>query len=107
MIESKLDPLYTSIFEATSGIMFLATPHRGSAAASLGSIAAKIVKCTPALTINKRLLQRLEKHSDYLEEKSHHFSRICSSIAIYTFYETIKTNGIMVFSAVLISSISA
>jgi hypothetical protein len=78
------------------GIIFLATPHKGSTAANLGVIAARAVRCTAVVNINRKLLKRLEKHNDFLEEKSHHFSRISSGFTIYTFYETMKTKGIMV-----------
>lgn len=96
LIEAKLDTRYTSIFDATSGIIFLGTPHRGSSAASLGSIAARVARYSLLINPNMRLLQKLQLYNDFLSEKSHQFSKICSSFRIFSFYETQKTNGIMV-----------
>lgn len=96
LIEAKIDPQYTSIFDATSGIIFLATPHKGSSAATLGSVAARIARLTMLINVNAKLIRRLESQNSYLVEKSHHFSKLCSKFEIFTFYETIKYRGIMV-----------
>lgn len=96
LIEAKIDPQYMSIFDATSGIVFLATPHKGSSAATLGSVAARIARLTMLVNVNAKLIRRLESQNSYLIEKSHHFSKLCSKFEIFTFYETIKIRGIMV-----------
>jgi protein SERAC1 len=81
---------------ATLGIIFLGTPHRGSSAANLGSTAARVARYSLLVNPNTRLLQKLQLHNDFLSEKSHQFSKICSSFKIFSFYETQKTKGIMV-----------
>ncbi|TAQ90814.1 hypothetical protein B7494_g887 [Chlorociboria aeruginascens] len=96
LIEAKLDALYTPIFDATVGIIFLATPHKGSFAANFGSIVASVAHLSMLFKPNTRLIRRLERHNDFLSEKSHHFSKICSRIKIFSFYETCETNRIMV-----------
>ncbi|KAK0727535.1 hypothetical protein B0T26DRAFT_672189 [Lasiosphaeria miniovina] len=96
LIEAKLGLVYRSIFEATTGIVFLATPHRGSsAAANLGAVAAGIARYTMVVSFNVRLIRRLESRNNYLVVKSHHFSEIYSRFNIYTIYKMVRIGRIM------------
>ncbi|KAI9766755.1 MAG: hypothetical protein M1839_004772 [Geoglossum umbratile] len=91
LIESILNPaLYGSILPSTAGILFLGTPHRGSATANIGSIAARIAKKTVIFETNTGLLRSLERDSKDLFDKANQFCNICETAKIYSFYETLS-----------------
>jgi hypothetical protein len=85
------------ILPATYGIIFLGTPHRGSAVATLGKIAQEITKIlwkSPNITV----LRDLEVNSQTLERVGRGFSQILveKEVKIHSFREERKTKGIMV-----------
>ncbi|KAK3997963.1 hypothetical protein QBC44DRAFT_303083 [Cladorrhinum sp. PSN332] len=95
LIDASLDPQYQSIRNATTGIVFLGTPHRGSAAADLGGTIANVVAAAiPGFRIlNRDLLNNLRRNNQTLIEISGNFSRICASINIHSFFETVPQGG--------------
>ncbi|KAF3071780.1 hypothetical protein CFAM422_006224 [Trichoderma lentiforme] len=88
---------YVSIRKATRGIVFLATPFRGTAFQDIASWAEPVLK-TWAL-LGKRsvtqLLDSVKKSTSYLEELVRTFTRVCqdkdSPCKVHTFYETRET----------------
>lgn len=88
---------YVSIRKATRGIVFLATPFRGTAFQDIASWAEPVLK-TWAL-LGKRsvtqLLDSVKKSTFYLEELVRTFTRVCqdrdSPCKAHTFYETRET----------------
>ena len=89
-MEAELTARYRSIRAATTGIVFLSTPHQGSRAANIGSVVASVVKtATPGIRIFAQdNLRDLKRDSSALFEISSKFSNICAGISIHTFYET-------------------
>ncbi|TVY19661.1 Protein SERAC1 [Lachnellula arida] len=83
---------YNEISSTVKGIMFLATPHRGSSSASLSALLKMIAQL--ATTVSKRggtfradLLQDLEKDAKVLTQISQEFRNRHEGIKIATFYE--------------------
>ena len=87
------------ILPATHGIIFLGTPHRGSAVASLGKIAQEV---TGVLwkTPNTSVLRDLEVNSQTLERVGKGFQQILTEreLEVQSFREELPTKGVMVRS---------
>ncbi|KAF7552936.1 hypothetical protein G7Z17_g3962 [Cylindrodendrum hubeiense] len=64
---------YTEIAGSTVGVVFLGTPHRGSAAAAWGALIASLAP--PQFSTEKSILRDLEEHSSTLTDRLHDFSR--------------------------------
>ena len=69
-------------------MVFLATPHKGSAfAQTLGSI----LKAAPGGSA-KAYVAELEKNSSSLQDINEQFRNICGDLELISFYETLKTS---------------
>jgi len=91
------------------GIMFLATPHRGSSSATLSALFKRIVEL--ATTLSKRgatfradLLQGMERNSKVLTQISIEFRNQHEGINIATFYEQKPIEILPLSAPVLLSS---
>jgi len=95
LVNAKLDETYHGVAQDTVGVVFLGTPHRGSAMADLGSIAASIAaSAMPGLMIsNPSALRTLRRNSDILFQIAGQFSNICKDISIHSFHETVPMSG--------------
>jgi len=85
------------ILPATHGIIFLGTPHRGSATATLGKMAQEITKILwkhPNLSV----LRDLEVSSQTLDRIGRGFCQILVErpLEIHSFREELPTKGVMV-----------
>jgi hypothetical protein len=76
------------INRVTRGVIFLATPHGGSATADYGKLIGSIFT---ALDVRKELIQDLGSNSQSLSQISGAFREHYDSLEIATFYETKKT----------------
>ena len=75
MLRAEVVPYLKEIYNATYGITFLGTPHRGSSIASLGKMAhnaSRVLWKRP----NTAVLQDLERHSTTLDRVGKGFSQI-------------------------------
>ncbi|SCO50241.1 uncharacterized protein FFMR_10204 [Fusarium fujikuroi] len=80
--------VYSPILKATTGIVFLGTPHRGSDLASWGILLSNLVSVTSmGKNIRKELLRTLSKDSDTLAEISKQFLQRAKSLKIMSFIE--------------------
>ncbi|EXA32954.1 hypothetical protein FOVG_15926 [Fusarium oxysporum f. sp. pisi HDV247] len=80
--------VYGPILKATTGIVFLGTPHRGSDLASWGFLLSNLVSITSiGKNIRKELLRSLSKDSDTLAEISRQFLQRAKSLKIMSFIE--------------------
>ncbi|KAG7429088.1 Ankyrin repeat domain-containing protein 50 [Fusarium oxysporum f. sp. raphani] len=83
---------YLEIAESTVGVVFLGTPHRGSAAASWGVLITSLAP--PQLTAENRILKDLEEQSSSLTDRLHDFSRwlFVESVPVVCFFEQLATD---------------
>lgn len=83
------------IYPKTHGIVFLGTPHRGSNTASLGSIAASVIKAV-GHDENTSIVRSLEVNSETLDKISDAFSRSLAlqEIRAYSFREELGMTNI-------------
>lgn len=108
-MQAQLDPLYTPILTATVGVVFLATPHRGSETADMATMAVRISRAVLPkflVTINKPLISSLKKDCGALFEKASGFTRICSLMKIYSFFEQDRLGGQVVRIYAMLPSIA-
>lgn len=98
---AEVVPHLKEIYNATYGIIFLGTPHRGSSIASLGTMAhnaSKVLWKRP----NTAVLQDLERHSTTLERVGKGFGQILVErmnsrpVEVHSFFEEKPTKGVMV-----------
>ena len=76
------------MIEHISTMVFLPTPHRGSAfAATLNNI----FKASPGGSA-KNYVAELETQSGSLQDINEQFRNICGNLMLVSFHETIKTN---------------
>jgi len=85
-ILGKHDQRFASLIASVTGIVFLATPHRGSQyARTLGNIlAAAPIQASP-----KSYLSALERQSPAIQDINEVFSHQCNSLQLVSFHETL------------------
>ena len=90
----------SKIVQATIGIAFLGTPHRGSRVASLGKIAFELSRLL-FQNPNIKALRVLERNSEILERISSSFEHVLTSnpLHVHSFREELETNGVLVVDA--------
>ncbi|KAJ3479534.1 hypothetical protein NLG97_g8298 [Lecanicillium saksenae] len=94
--------IYGEILQCTLGVVFLATPHRGSDTANLGNIFYTIANTSHAImTAGLRppvarieLLEYLTRNSKALQSLIGSSSHLLKNLSIVTFYENIVTPSI-------------
>jgi hypothetical protein len=87
-IIGKYDEQYASIISQIHAMLFLATPHRGSAYADFLN---SVLRTTPGLSA-KIYLSELEKASPSLQDINEQFRTVCGDIELVSLYENRKTN---------------
>ncbi|KAL8330754.1 hypothetical protein RB593_001636 [Gaeumannomyces tritici] len=81
--------IYGAIADTTAGVIFLATPHRGSGIAAPAELAAKILRVAQFGTgTNTKLVSNLRQNAAILWDISCQFVDRASALHIRTFYET-------------------
>lgn len=78
----------SKIIEQVRGIVFLATPHGGAGDAKLLNL---ILGASPFATSRKEYVTQLEPTSPVLQDINEQFSKVCSELALVSFYETMRT----------------
>ena len=88
---------FKDILENTRAIAFLGVPHQGSKSADFTHTLAYALKCASiGISTNTRLLASLKKNSPKLYDISEQFVERGKDLKIYTFYETLKMQGVQV-----------
>ncbi|EXJ92441.1 hypothetical protein A1O3_00992 [Capronia epimyces CBS 606.96] len=80
------DQAYREMFGSISGMVFLATPHRGSNLASTLSLILELL-----LQSKKRFIAALQEHSAAIEELNEQFRHVARRLDIISFYEECQT----------------
>ncbi|KAH8728410.1 hypothetical protein GQ44DRAFT_784152 [Phaeosphaeriaceae sp. PMI808] len=81
---------YTDLAAQTKAMVFLATPHRGSAYAQTLQ---NILKSVPGFS-GKSYVEELVRNSGTLQDINEQFRNICESLLLVSFHETAKTGPI-------------
>ncbi|KAH7000576.1 hypothetical protein EDB80DRAFT_618126, partial [Ilyonectria destructans] len=83
---------YTEIAGSTVGVVFLGTPHRGSAAAAWATLITSLAP--PQFSSEKRILKDLEERSGTSTDRLHDFSRwlFHESVSVVCCYEQLLTD---------------
>jgi pimeloyl-ACP methyl ester carboxylesterase len=76
-----------AIGQATKGIVFMGTPHRGSSPAKLAGLVANIARVAFRQHPNERLIHALTQDSDLLEHNRRSFASISVDLPIGSFFE--------------------
>ena len=86
-------PDLATIMDATRGIVFLGTPHRGSDAITLPKLIASVIEACQDVNVN--LLQDLEKESETLDRIGDSFSQILDrrTFKVFSFEEEFGMGG--------------
>ena len=87
-IVGRSDEQYASIVSQIQGMLFLATPHRGSASADTLN---NILRTTPGLSA-KLYISELERSSNSLQDINEQFRTTCTNVELVSLYETQRTN---------------
>ncbi|KAI8635320.1 hypothetical protein F5Y19DRAFT_7290 [Xylariaceae sp. FL1651] len=87
-IIGKTDPNFNNIVASIAGIVFLATPHKGS---QLAQTLNSILRTSPTSS-TKTYVAELEKNSSSLQDINEQFRNLCGTLELVSFYETAKTS---------------
>ena len=85
----KHDDEYKHIISKVHGIIFLATPHRGTSYAKMLN---HILSSAPLGAPPRDYIAELDTHSGSLEEINEQFRKVCGDLALVSFFETFKTS---------------
>jgi len=86
-LQGQLDPEYEHIIRAITGILFMATPHRGS---NLAETLSRILQVS-LISSSKNYVGDLIKNSFALQKINDQFRHIAPKLNIVSFYETQPT----------------
>lgn len=95
VVESDQTPSFSDIVEDTKSVIFLGTPHRGSDAADLGTIAREIISAFGVNT-NRKLLDSLGLRNEDLDRNHKSFTNIWDKrrFRVKTFQENRGMTGV-------------
>ncbi|KAM7211892.1 hypothetical protein V8F06_012734 [Rhypophila decipiens] len=87
-------PELGAVYEATIGVLFMGTPHRGSSREEdLGQVA-KLAATITMHDVNSQLLRTLAPNSHILEEQRDAFTTISKDLDVVCFWEELKTRPV-------------
>jgi hypothetical protein len=93
MLQSWLESRYLSIKDATVGLIFMGTPHRGSDKATYGKVLASVAQFISERP-PQRLLNALQTNSDVLLQLTTDFCFQLPDFDVYSFFELRPMKGL-------------
>ncbi|KAL8978699.1 MAG: hypothetical protein Q9205_005782 [Flavoplaca limonia] len=88
-IVGKHDPEFSAIMAQVYGILFLATPHRGS---QYAKVLNNILSTAPTGAPPKAYVASLDAQSEALQDINEQFRKICQDLVLVSFWETTKVS---------------
>ncbi|KAL8724234.1 MAG: hypothetical protein Q9166_008065 [cf. Caloplaca sp. 2 TL-2023] len=88
-IVGKHNPEFSSLVLRVYGMLFLATPHRGS---QYAKVLNNILSTAPIGAPPKAYLASLDAQSEALQDINEQFRTICQDLSLVSFWETLKIN---------------
>lgn len=82
----RIDRRFTRMVSSVTGIVFLATPHRGS---QYAKILSRVLAAGSMLAPPKEYVSALEQDSPTIQDISGVFSHHCEELVLVSFYETL------------------
>ncbi|KAI4257311.1 MAG: hypothetical protein L6R42_005750, partial [Xanthoria sp. 1 TBL-2021] len=86
-IVGKHDPEFSGIMAQVHGMLFLATPHRGS---QYAKVLNNILSTAPTGAPPKAYIASLDAQSEALQDINEQFRKICHDLVLVSFWETSK-----------------
>ncbi|KAK5188831.1 hypothetical protein LTR47_011690 [Exophiala xenobiotica] len=93
LFQARLESRYQSIKNATTGLIFLGTPHRGSDKATYGKVLANVAQFISHKP-PPRLLSALQTNSDVLLQLTTNFRFQLPDYEVYSFFELRPIKGL-------------
>ena len=93
LLQAGLDPQYQSIRDATLGLVFLGTPHRGTDKATYGKVLANVAQFISHQP-SSHLLTALQTNSDVLLRLTIDFRFQLPNYHVFSFYEQRPMHGL-------------
>ncbi|KAI4268566.1 MAG: hypothetical protein LQ337_007765 [Flavoplaca oasis] len=88
-IVGKHDPDFSGIMAQVYGMLFLATPHRGS---HYAKVLNNILSTVPTGAPPKAYVASLDAQSEALQDINEQFRKICQDLVLVSFWETTKVS---------------
>ena len=93
LLQARLESRYQTIKDATVGLIFLGTPHRGSDKVTYGKVLANVAQ-TISRRPPSRLLSALETNSNVLLRLTTDFRHQLPDYEVYSFFELRPIKGL-------------
>jgi hypothetical protein len=93
LLQARLEPLYQLVKDATLGLIFPGTPHRGSDKATYGKVLANVAQFITHRP-STHLLTALQTNSDILLRLTTDFRFQLPDYQVYSFYEQRPMKGL-------------
>ncbi|PMD25421.1 hypothetical protein NA56DRAFT_435063 [Hyaloscypha hepaticicola] len=92
LLNAKENPRFNPTWDASFGLVFFGTPHRGGNTGALEELAVRLAKTFATDTMDNDLMMCLKPNSLFTLEAAARFSRQLNKFKILTFFETRPTN---------------
>jgi triacylglycerol esterase/lipase EstA (alpha/beta hydrolase family) len=106
LVEARLNPQYTWVAEATTLLVFFATPHQGGNYSEVGSVAAAFAR-TLSRKPSDDLLNALQKNSAEASRRYEQARHLPKKCLVISFYEKLSYGKLKIVSLTGTLTVSA